>query len=701
MTMRIQRLTLVGAVTLLGVLALSAAPAAAKTGYANICSTLGTVLCVPGGVGGLPAEGVAVDNSSGSSAGDVWVAYGYYGVGELVKFDASGERVGEAEVGSIQFPTGASRQVAVDPTSGDVYLASASAVTKFDSSGAVLSQITETPLGAIAPPSTPGGMAVDADGNLYVADPQRKTIEKFNSSGAYIESISIPGMLGYVGASIAVGPGPEGPLYVGLTNLGRVEQYSSTGAPVDCPDGNNFLPAAPNSEVGLPLAVDPSDGHLFVGEQSASEGFVVAEYSSFCAGASSATFGGGEIGESAGIGVNGSTHEVYVGTYFGGKVTTQETLGAVQVYGLITVPTVTTSAPAASITRASAVVSGTVNPEGTEVTVCEFEYGSTAAYGHSVPCEQPLPLTGGSPVAVSAEIKTAEPPASLVYYRLKAANSAGREAGAGESFRLESFASPVVGGLPASSVTQFAATLNGTLQTGEALVNYRFEYGTSTAYGTVEPIPDGYTPIAGGVLPVSQPLRGLRAGTTYHYRLLASSPGGTDVAGPDETFTTLPIPTPTVATGSVEGVGVGSATLTGTIDPHGWDTTYLFEYGTNTSYGLSWPTVQVDMGALEGPQPVVVNVPNLLPGTTYHYRLVAINGGGTSYGPDMTFTTGEYPAPAIQEPVAFKTLLVPSGEIAKAPSAKKGRKAKKRARRGKAGRHAKGRGHGTRGRKKK
>ena len=54
------------------------------------------------------------------------------------------------------------------------------------------------------------------------------------------------------------------------------------------------------------------------------------------------------------------------------------------------------------------------------------------------------------------------------------------------------------------------------------------------------------------------------------------------------------------------------------------------------------------MGALEGPQPVVVNVPNLLPGTTYHYRLVATNGGGTTYGPDMTFTTGEYPAQAFR-----------------------------------------------------
>ena len=137
---------------------------------------------------------------------------------------------------------------------------------------------------------------------------------------------------------------------------------------------------------------------------------------------------------------------------------------------------------------------------------------------------------------------------------------------------------------------------------------------------------------------------------------------------------TLPVPAPEAATGPSSEVGVGSATVVGTVDPHGQNTTYLFEYGTSTAYGSSWPTVLVDMGALEGPQPVVVTIPNLLPKTTYHYRLIASNGGGTSYGQDMTFTTGEYPEQVIQEPPSLGTLLVPSGgEGAKS----RGKKAKK------------------------
>lgn len=211
------------------------------------------------------------------------------------------------------------------------------------------------------------------------------------------------------------------------------------------------------------------------------------------------------------------------------------------------------------------------------------------------------------------------------------------------------FSPPVAGGLPASNVTQFTATLNGTLQTDEALVDYHFAYGTSTAYGSIAPIPDNYTPITHETVPVSEPVGNLEAGTTYHYRLMASSPGGTGVAGPDETFTTLPIPAPAVGTGGASAVTRGEALLSGTIDPQGWSTSYEFQYGATTAYGSSWPTVEVNLGAFTGAQPVSVNLENLQPGTTYHYRLLATNGGGTEHGADMTFTTAEYPASIIQE----------------------------------------------------
>jgi hypothetical protein len=672
MVMHMRKVMLAGAVALLGMLALSAAPAAAKSGYANICPALGEpALC-----GQAVSEGIAVDNSSGSSAGDVWVSVGndYEEVVHLLKFDAAGEQIGEAEVaraGGIYAENGSPTKVAVDPTSGDVYLASLAGgtVTKFDSSGVFQFQITSTPEGAIKP----GAIAVDAEGHLYVADVTHGEIDKFSSSGAFIASFPMAGL----SVTSALAFGPEGDLYVAN---GSVRRYSSTGAPVDCPGASNVM----NAENVEAIAVDPSDGHVFV-VSVVSEPIspvlterrsVVTEYSAFCAATPSFTFPGKRLEESNGIGVSGSaTHEVYVGNVFD----TEDT--GVRVYGVVTLPSAVTGASASDVTRASAMVSGTVSPEGAEVTSCEFEYGPTIIYGSTAPCS-PAPPFSGVPVAVSAELSFLLPPGGAIHYRLKVGSAGGYEYGQDESF-VRAAPPTVVGTLLASDVTQFAATLNGMIETGEEVANYHFEYGTSTAYGQVAPIPDSYTPISNEPIPIVQPIYGLQAGTTYHYRLVASSPGGTDVAGPDMTFTTQPVPAPTVATGGSEGVGVGSATLTGTIDPHGWDTTYLFEYGTSTAYGSNWPTVQVDMGALEGPQPVLVNVPNLLPGTTYHYRLVATSSGGTSYGPDMAFTTGEYPAAIVQEPEVLRTLQVPAGENAKPPSSKpssskKHKKAKKK-----------------------
>jgi DNA-binding beta-propeller fold protein YncE len=662
--MRIQRLTFGGVAALLGVLVVGVVPASAKTGYADLCPSLKTTLCPPS-TGTYYNYGVAVDNSSGSSAGDVWFASGYeFGNLSLMKFDASGNLV--AEVGNGNIPETAKPfrgeifGVAVDPSSGDVYASSYTmgTVTKFDSSGVFQFQLTgsETPQHSF----TPWGVAVSpSSGDLYVADSAHKMIDKFSSSGGYIEQFPAP--VEEFHNSLAAGP--EGNLYMG--GQGEVREYSSTGTPITCPGGKTSLPAGGFWEA---VAVDPSDGHIFVGESS-----FIAEYSSLCATEPSAKLGEGEFGNGIaidigyGIGVSGSTHEVYASNWY-----QQSGL----IFGLVSLPTVATGTPT-NVTRTSATVNGTVSPEGTEITTCIVEYGPTVKLGQTAPCTPAPPFKGG-PVTVSAELSFVLGPGDAIHYRLKTSGPFGEALG--EEHTITREAPPtIVSTLPATIVSQFTATLNGKLETGEEVASYHFEYGTTTAYGQIAPIPDNYSPPTNEPFPVVQSIFGLQAGTTYHYRLVASSPGGTEVKGSDETFTTLPIPAPTVGAGPTQGVGVSEATLTGAIDPHGWDTEYLFEYGTSTAYGQDWPTVQVDMGALEGAQPVLMTVPDLQPGTIYHCRLVATNAGGTTYGPDMTFTTGSYPVEQIQEPVAFETLLVPSGPgivVTSTKKAKKGKKAK-------------------------
>ena len=96
---------------------------------------------------------------------------------------------------------------------------------------------------------------------------------------------------------------------------------------------------------------------------------------------------------------------------------------------------------------------------------------------------------------------------------------------------------------------------------------------------------------------------------------------------------------PEVSTESPTSVGQTRATLNGKVTPNVTDTKYYFQYGETTAYGSS--TSEVDAGAGTNAVGVNATISSLQPGTTYHYRVVAINGGGTSYGLDQTFGTAE------------------------------------------------------------
>ena len=96
----------------------------------------------------------------------------------------------------------------------------------------------------------------------------------------------------------------------------------------------------------------------------------------------------------------------------------------------------------------------------------------------------------------------------------------------------------------------------------------------------------------------------------------------------------IPIP-PTVTTDSATSVTSTSATLNGTINPNGSNTTYYFEYGADTSYGLTTETMSA--GSRTIAISVNENISDLNPNDIYHYRIRATNNYGTSYGSDRMF----------------------------------------------------------------
>jgi hypothetical protein len=106
---------------------------------------------------------------------------------------------------------------------------------------------------------------------------------------------------------------------------------------------------------------------------------------------------------------------------------------------------------------------------------------------------------------------------------------------------------------------------------------------------------------------------------------------------------------PAVVTGSVTSVTNSTANLHGTVNPEGTATNYFLEWGPTTAYGLLSPTHSAGSGI------TAVNVgtvaTGLIPGTTYHYTVVASNRFGTSVGRDRAFTTtGHLPAVVVTGP---------------------------------------------------
>jgi hypothetical protein len=133
-------------------------------------------------------------------------------------------------------------------------------------------------------------------------------------------------------------------------------------------------------------------------------------------------------------------------------------------------------------------------------------------------------------------------------------------------------------------------------------------------------------------------ITGLTAGATYHVRAYAINSAGT-AYGNDREFTTGG-QKPYASTISATDVTASSSTLRGSVAANYSSTTVTFEYGTTASYGQ---TVDATPGTVTGGTydwtDVTATLSGLEVGTTYHFRVKAVNAFGTTYGSDWAFTT--------------------------------------------------------------
>lgn len=93
---------------------------------------------------------------------------------------------------------------------------------------------------------------------------------------------------------------------------------------------------------------------------------------------------------------------------------------------------------------------------------------------------------------------------------------------------------------------------------------------------------------------------------------------------------------PTVTTLEANSVGNIKATLNAIVNPNGKLTSIKFEYGITLPYDSFIELTQI---ASSTDVTVSEEISGLISGVTYHFRVVALNEDGTTYGEDRTFIT--------------------------------------------------------------
>lgn len=474
------------------------------------------------------------------------------------EFNSTGSTV-LAEFNGSAAPTGAfSKPTAIavdnsgnplDPSEGDVYVVDDrhSVIDKFSASGTYLGQLTGTCEKANEDPPCPGSkelpfrstepeqayaagmnLAVAPNGTLWVLQNLTGQVDGFSDAldNVYESKVNASGHFGNYTGSQGFGVDSEGDFYIN-TGGGHSAKFNSSGEEL-------LFPFASVSGDATGLTVDPVGKEVYINNGTSIGAFALD-------GTQIESFGSGDIGgnngkPSEGVAVDGSDATVYA---------SDGEDDSVAVFDAFTLPTVAIE-PLNEQQPRSLTLNGTVTPEGSSVTSCEFEYvlageyepGASNPYakGVQVPCSPASLGSGKSPVSVGAHVTGLTPEASYDY-RLVAENGAHLpSATPNQQFT----AGPVLGGESVTDVASESATLNVPIDPNGDDTHYYFQYGPSASYGFEAPTSAPGVDIgsAPGVQDIAVHIQtNLLPSTVYHYRVVVSQ-GGEEFYEPDHTFRT-------------------------------------------------------------------------------------------------------------------------------------------------------------------
>ncbi|HEY2768372.1 MAG TPA: NHL repeat-containing protein [Solirubrobacteraceae bacterium] len=455
------------------------------------------------------AQSIAIDQ-----AGDVYV-YDAKGGGTIHKYDSTGAPVnfsstGTNEVEGVGFNGGGGEeQIAVDhssaTTKGDIYVASGSRVGVYAATGASLGELNGGVESEV--PSTMGtwgqpcGVAVDATGHVYVGLTSGHVF-KYTPSANPVVNTDYTAALSGLEATCNIAVDSAGNIYTDTFPSGPVHKYDPLQFGLYLATGTVV------SEQGSTIGLDPSDD-LYV-----DQGSQVVEYSPGGEQVSNSTGGEASFGNSYGVVATAGT--VYVADNSRGRI---DVLGPA-----VTVADVVLGEAVGMSTTAEALY-GTVDPSGVPVTVCKFEYGTSAsgAFSGSAPCS-PSPGSGSGAVEVSSSA-TGLLPNTAYQLRLVAENANGKTVSQAGGFTTPS--TPLIQSESPREVAYEGATIEAQIAPMGPSATYHVEYGTDASYGSRAPVSEAPVGSGSESLTVKQSLYNLQAGATYHFRVVASNAYGT------------------------------------------------------------------------------------------------------------------------------------------------------------------------------
>jgi hypothetical protein len=390
-------------------------------------------------------------------------------------------------------------------------------VDRFDSTGKYLSQVGA---GAFSRPML--GLATDAQGNVwtYSGTPgtnEEKPVAKFSPGGEGSPVFHFDTGAFGVEPGLAVDSNDDS--YT-VREVG-VDKWSSQGQPI----GEDGL--VDGVITGLAADLSTDEVYIKINNSNKPEFSEPAILEFGPSGSELAHFGEAKLssGGEGGIAVDPVTGTIYAVSSANAKV-----------YAFAANPGPRLAPPTVNeITATTATAHATVNPEGAQVAECAIEYGTGLTYGQTAPCEAEGGGSigaGSEPVAVIAHL-TGLHGATAYHLRLVASNPNGSNQSADRSF--ETLVVPVIEAAEATEVELTSATLTARVNpNGLAVTSCQIEWGPTPepgnpaiAYEHAEPCQPGSLPAGTEPLPVSLHLTGLATGTTYHWRLVATDVNGT------------------------------------------------------------------------------------------------------------------------------------------------------------------------------